>query len=198
MRVFFDGEWICHRTWRGCGIKLPLKVISLSNKVLLHLTEDDLVWPDEERKLELEDVYRFLRIPGHRQYFFDLVCSEPALNPELQLVRYFDQEVHFGKVYTFIQRSCLRCPACQICCTRTGAHSLCSHGNFTHLWCQPQQHSGNDNSKRRKLMTIEVVVEFYINGTGLGTRFSDDEIQTELINIKEYYGITLPDGFNVR
>ena len=198
MRVSFDGQWICHCTWHGCVPKPPLKVVSLSGEVLLHITEDDLEWPGEERTVELYDVLVWLGIPVPRHCLFDLVCSEPALNLQCQLVKDSDQQVHFGKAYILIQRSCARCAACGLSCTRSGTHRLCCHGNFKHLWCRPQQHSGNDKPKRRKLNTIVVAVECYVNGLDSQTRFSVEEIQTELINIKEYYGITLPESFNVR
>ena len=68
MRVFFDGEWICHNTWPQRGLKLPVKVVRLSGELLLDLTEDDLVWPDRNHKLDASDVFWLiapvLRIQG--------------------------------------------------------------------------------------------------------------------------------------
>ena len=42
-----------------------------------------------------------------------------------------------------------------------------------------------------------VEVEGYVNGCGLRSRFSNDEIETELTPIKQQYGITLPHSFLV-
>ena len=197
MRLFFVGEWLCHRTWSGCELMHPLKVISgLSNKLLQQLAEDDLVWLKEDRKLYLEDLFDFMGIPRHRHNLFDVLCSETAQNQELQLVKVSD-EVYFGRVYILIQRSCPCCPACQACCTRLAAHSLCSHGNFSHLWCRPRQYSGNNEPKRRKIRTVVWIFDCYINGAGLKTTFSDEEIEKELDGIKQEYGITQPHGFVV-
>ena len=124
MRVFFDGEWLCHRTWFGCELMHPLKVISgLSNKLLLQLAEDDLVWLKEDRKLYLEDLFDFMGIPRHRHNLFDVLCSETAQNQELQLVKVSD-EVYFGRVYILIQRSCHCGSACPACRTRHATPSL--------------------------------------------------------------------------
>ena len=62
---------------------------------LLELTEDDLVWPDRNRKLYASDV--FWLIGEGKQILFDIFYSEPAQNKEPQIVEVFDQ-VHFGKV----------------------------------------------------------------------------------------------------
>jgi len=150
-------------------------------KVLLVVTEDDVTWPDENRELDAYDVFTFIGIGRDERCLFDLFRSEPAQNQEP--LEYSDQ-VHFGKVYTIVKRPCARCTLCRSCCTRSGAHSLCSHGSFAHLWCRPQRLG-------------DVEVEGYHNGAGLTTRFSYDEIRTELTLIGRQYGITIPDGLNV-
>ena len=89
----------------------------------------------------------------------------------------------------------LRCTLCGACCTRSGAHSLCSHGSFAHLWCRPQQRSGDDETRHGRFI---VTVESDVNGICSSTRFSDDEAREKLSSIARQYGITVPDDFNRR
>ena len=194
MRVFSDSEWICHNTWPPQhGLQLAVKVVGNNGEVLLDIIEDDLMWPDESRELYALDVFELIGIGQRKQCLFDLSYSESAQNAEPQFAQDFDQ-VHFGKVYTLAERACARCTMCRACCTRSaGAHSLCSHGSFTHLWCRPQHHCGNNKTNH----SVFVAVEGYLNGCGLRSRFSNDELNTELPRIKQQYGITLPHEFFV-
>ena len=188
MRVLSDGDWICHNIWPPQhGLQLALKVMGEDGEVLLDVIEDDIMWSDEGRELYASDVFTLIGIGQRKQSLFDLFYSESAQNAEPQFAEQFDQ-VHFGKVYTLVERACARCTMCRARCTRSGDHSLCSHGSFTHLWCRPQDHFGNKK-------TFMVAVEGYQHGTGLRSRFSNDEIETELTTIKQQYGITLPHSF---
>ena len=156
-----------------------------------YVIEDDLMWPDESRELYASDVFKYLGIRQRKHGLFDLLYSESAQNAEPQFAQYFDQ-VHFGNVYTLAERACARCTMCRARCTRSGAHMshiLCSHGSFTHLWCQPQHHCGN-NKRYKTNHGVFVAVEGYLNGCGLRSRFSNDELNTELPRIKQQYGIT--------
>ena len=161
-----------------CVERLSLRVVRLSGAVLLDVREDDLVWPDENRELDASDVFTLIRIGGGKQCLFDLYRSDTAQNQEP--LEYSDQ-VHFGNTYTIVERSCARCTLCRAGCTRSGDHSLCSHGSFAHLWCRPQHRSGDNETKRRRTV---VEVEGYLDGCGLRTRFPYDKIITELTSIE--------------
>ena len=179
------------------GLKLPVTVVQNNQsgeKVLLcEFTEDDLWWPDESRELYACDVFDFIGIGKGKQALFDLFYSESAQNAEPQFAQLGDQ-VHFGKVYTLVERACARCSLCRARCTSLDAHhSLCSHGSFTHLWCRPQRHCGNNKTNHGS----PCLVEGYANGCGLKSRFSNDEINTEISRIEQQYGITPPHSFRV-
>ena len=194
MRVLSDGDWICHNIWPPQhGLQLALKVMGDRREVLLDVIEDDLMWPDEGRELYASDVFTLIGIGQRKQSLFDLFYSESAQNAEPQFAEQFDQ-VHFGKVYTLFERACARCNMCKARCTRSGDHSLCSHGSFTHLWSRPQHHCGNNKKTNHRVL---VAVEGYMNGCGLRSRFSIDELNTELPRIQQQYGITLPREFCV-
>ena len=181
--------------------KLSLRIEgSLTGDVLLNITEEQLTWSKEKRKLRASDIFDILRIDKNEHSLFDLFDSEQPEEPA--------QDLQFGHVYILMKRVCARCNACGACCTRTDTHSLCSHGNVAHLWCRPRQVSGDDKIRSRSLVTTSletarvetrlciVTVEGYANGNGLSTRFSDDEISNELSNIARQYDITIPDDFN--
>ena len=156
-----------------------LKVVdNVSGKVRLDITADRVKWPVKPRQLRALDVFRFLGIPSEEYPLFDLLHEEQQQEPV--------QDVHFGKTYTIVKRICIRCIECNMCCTRSDAHILCSHGSFTHLWCRPQHVSSR----------CMVIVEGYINGIDLSTRFSDNGITKELSSIAGQYDITIPDDFN--
>ena len=87
-------------------------------------------WPVKARQLRALDVFRFLGIPSEEYPLFDLLHEEQQQEPV--------QDVHYGKTYTIVKRTCIRCIECNRCCTRSDAHILCSHGSFTHLWRRPQ------------------------------------------------------------
>ena len=177
---------------------------ALTGDVLLNVTEDFFIWPDEERELLTCDIFKLLGIDDDEHCLFDLFHSVQHDEPV--------EEVHFGHVYILVKRLCARCNACGACCTRTEAHSLCSHGNFAHLWCRPRPVSGDDKISSRFLARRDqpvgetkvearlciVTVEGYSNGSGLSSRFSDDEINKELSNIARQYKITIPEDFTTR
>ena len=105
-----------------------LKVVdNVSGKVRLDITADRVTWPVKARQLRALDVFRFLEIPSEEYPLFDLLHEEQQQEPV--------QDVHYGKTYTIVKRTCIRCIECNRCCTRSDAHILCSHGSFTHLWC---------------------------------------------------------------
>ena len=161
--------------------KLSLRVEdALTGKVLLDISKDEATWPNEARWLYTFDVLSLLKIPEDEHPMFDLFHAEQQREPV--------QIAHLGKTYTLVKRACSRCTICNICCTRSGAHILCSHGSFAHLWCRPQHESSQ----------CIVIVEGYSNGAGLSTRFSDDEITGELASIERQYNITTPEDFNRR
>ena len=161
--------------------KLSLRIEgSLTGDVLLNITEEQLTWSNEKRKLRASDIFDILRIDENEHSLFDLFDSEQPEEPA--------QDLQFGHVYILMKRVCARCNACGACCTRTDTHSLCSHGNVAHLWCRPQHESSR----------CIVIVEGYSNGAGLSTRFSDDEITGELASIERQYNITTPEDFNRR
>ena len=174
---------------------------ALTGDVLLNITEDQVEWTDEKRVLQVYNIFKLLGIDDEEHCLFDLLHSLQHEEPV--------EEVHFGHVYILVKRMCARCNVCGACCTRTGAHSLCSHGNVNHLWCRPRQISGDNEISTRFLMrrdqhvcetSVEtrlciITVESYQNGLGLNSRFSDDEINKELSNIERQYDITTPDDF---
>ena len=120
MRVFSDGERICHNTRLQHGLKLSVRVVEMSGKVRLDLKEDRLECPNENGELYASDVLGFIGIGKDEKSLFDIVCSEPARNAQPQFVEVFDQVVHFGKVYILVKRYCARCTMCSACCTRSG------------------------------------------------------------------------------
>ena len=68
MRVFSDGEWICHNTWPPQhGLQLAVKVVGNNGEVLLDIIEDDLMWPDESRELYAFDVFELIGIGQRKQ-----------------------------------------------------------------------------------------------------------------------------------
>ena len=161
--------------------KLSLRVEdALTGKVLLDTSKDEVTWPTKARWLYAFNVFSLLKISPDEHPLFDLFHAEQQREPV--------QDLHLGKTYTLVKRACSRCTLCNICCTRSGAHILCSHGSFAHLWCRPQHESSR----------CIVIVEGYSNGAGLSTRFSDDEITGELASIERQYNITTPEDFNRR
>ena len=184
MRILSEGEWICHHPWVHGEAKRPLRVVSLGGKVLLEINDSDVVWPDEDRQLYLCDVLDLMGINPYNHCLFDFVGPQSAHNEEGSLLDDADK-VYFGKVYTLLQRRCARCSICQACCTRVGAHILCCHGSFEHLWRRPKP-----NHQR-----FQAMVEGYYNGCGLKSSFSRKDIVRELCLIGQQYDITIPDGF---
>ena len=81
-----------------------------------------------------------------------------------------DEEVQFGQTYQLVRTQCPPCTLCDTCCTRGAMpHLLCAHlsGNDSmHLW----------HDVARRVYSIQG----YLNGCGLETEFTDDEIFREM------------------
>ena len=172
-----EGDLMDDTSWILVDSELPkaciLEVYARDGSQLLKLREDDLDWPDEHRTLYPDDVLALLRISPDEFCLYDLFPKAASQNQQVQIVE-CDKQMNFGEAYTIDKRPCARCTICK------------------HLWCRPQDHSRKD----KWLLIIQV--EGYYNGSGLHTRFSDDELLEELNGIEEQYATERPSHFGVR
>ncbi len=153
-------------------------VSTLEGAEILDIGKDDVEFPmddirpagfigeqisADDQSLTVDDIMNFRNIKSTQKQFYDVVCETR------KIVLDITDKVPWGHSYKLLKRNCPRCTLCNKCCERSGAHKLCSHGCLRHLWRSVNQQRG----------CFRTVVEGYVNGNGLETVFSKEEIAAE-------------------
>ena len=154
-----------------------LRLFSLgSSQPLLDVSADDFEWPDDEgcRDLTVQDALELL--PNDNLY--RTVCKTGELR-----VMGEDEELVWGSSYQVVSSHCPACTVCGLSCARSAsAHVLCTHGvseGSVHLWHDLRQRPLRLQGRLRKYIAIQI----YMDGVGLGTELSEEEITVEVMQI---------------
>ena len=93
------------------------------------------------------------------------------------------EELVWGSSYQVVSSHCPACTVCRLSCARSAsAHVLCTHGvteGSVHLWHDLRQRPLETQGRLRTYIAIQG----YMDGVGLGTELSEEEITVEVMQI---------------
>jgi hypothetical protein len=173
----YDTDWICHST--QVTSDQAIKVFDVTGGVLLTLYETDIDWKCNTR-LYVDDLLRFIGIR-------DRVMYDVIMGTEMKKQH---EPVSWSTSYTLVRRTCARCTLCEVACSRSGEHSLCSHGNLSHLWRTLRD--------ERNGHLGPLTVEGYLDGSCIQRALPHGPLVAELTAIMSEFNIQMQETWLAR
>jgi hypothetical protein len=179
----YGTDWICHST--QVRSDQAIKLFDVKGEVLVALYETDIDWNCDalghmDQRLYVDDLLRFVGIRDRVMY--DVIMGTQVWNKYEPLA--------WCKTYTLVRRTCARCTVCDVACSRSAEHSLCSHGNLSHLWRTVR------NERNGYLSPL--IVEGYMYGDGIHQALQHGQLVTELTAIMSEFSIQMQDSFDIQ